>query len=147
MGPIQVESLRSAVRFLRSENALLKSKDLYNDLHLLSPLARHVDTFVPELDSPSPLSSPSSSFFTDVPITPTRHALQTESKLLFREIAAFQSSPRIVDISDLGSRGTWQSRKNSPEQQVWAWKVEEKRLERRVKKLAERTKALGIGKK
>jgi dynactin 1 len=148
---VQVENLRSAVRFLRSENAHFKSKELYNDLHLLPALARRMEPSVPELDpsSPlsSPLSSPSSSTSTDLPVTPTRHALETESKLLFRDIAAFQSSPRIVDISSLGNKPGWQSRKYSPEQQVWAWKVEEKRLERRVERLVERTRALGSGRK
>ena len=141
-----MENLRSAVRFLRSENSLLKSRDLYNDLQTLPTLARRSESPVPELIPASSFSSPSSSFV-DIPITPTRHALETESKLLFRDIAAFQSSPRIVDISGSGLKSGWHSRKNSPEQQIWTWKGEEKRLERRVDRLAERTRALGLRRK
>ena len=141
---MQVENLRSAVRFLRSENALLKSKDLYNDLHLLPALSHRFEQPVPELEPSSALSSPSSSSSMDLPRTPTRHALETESKLLFREITAFQASPRIVDISAQGQKGGWQSKRNSPEQQMWAWKMEEGRLTRRVEKLAETVRSLGV---
>ncbi|WVF69238.1 hypothetical protein IAT40_004014 [Kwoniella sp. CBS 6097] len=78
----QVENLRSAIRFLRHENALLKSKELYNDIHTLRTLRykSQVDSLssssldVPELvhpSSPSSLSSSSEESDSDLPRTPT----------------------------------------------------------------------------
>ncbi|KAK4685386.1 dynactin 1, partial [Tremellales sp. Uapishka_1] len=148
----QVENLKSAIRYLRSENALLKSKNLYNDLHLLPALSVPVsETPVPELDPSSPASPASSSSSADdayLPITPTRQSLDTESKLLYREITRFQASPRIVDISQLGGGNEgqrWRSKKSSPENQMWAWKREEKKLEKRVESLNDRVRSLGVG--
>ena len=141
--PSQVENLRSAVRFLRQENAMLKSKELYDDLHFLPALSRRLEDPAPELDPSSPIASPSSSSISEDPETPTRQSLETESKLLFRDIAAFHASPRIVDISSLSSATGWRSRKQSPEQQIWAWSVEEKKLGKRIEKLAEKTTPLG----
>jgi dynactin 1 len=138
----QVAGLRAALRHLRSENALLKSRDLYADVHMLPPLRTAP---IPELvqdesdaesDGPAtPLSSPR------IPRLPTRIALETESKLLLRAVAAYASSPRIVDISGFDGR-TWHSRKNSPEAQAWRLARERGRLEGRVRDLAERVRAL-----
>lgn len=80
-------------------------------------------------------------------MTPTKHALETESKLLFREITAFQCSPRVVDISQMGQGGAsgWKSRKKSPEVQVWEWRTREKELGRRVERFKERVGGLQAG--
>ncbi|KAI9631947.1 dynein associated protein-domain-containing protein [Dioszegia hungarica] len=145
----QIENLRNAIRYLRSENALLRSKDLFSALHSLPSLPYTPfiapEPSVPELD-PSTPDSPASST-SSLPETPTRHALETESKLLFREITAFQSSPRIVDISQLGADSTsggWRSRKKSPEVQVWEWRKREKELGRRVEGFKERVRSLSV---
>ncbi|BEI94168.1 uncharacterized protein CcaverHIS019_0606270 [Cutaneotrichosporon cavernicola] len=146
----QVAGLRAALRFLRSENALLKSRDLYADVHMLPPLR----PFPPSPSTPPPLTQEDSDAESDGPATPlgspwiahphlpvTKIALETESKLLLRAVAAYASSPRIVDIS--GIDGTsWHSRKNSPEAQAWRLARERTRLEGRVKDLAERVRAL-----
>ncbi|ORX40158.1 dynein associated protein-domain-containing protein [Kockovaella imperatae] len=136
----QVENLRNALRYLRSENALLKSKDLYRGLHLLPALHYTPEDPLPELEQSSP-GSPLSETSTSYPVTPTRQSLEAESKLLFREIADFQASSKIVDISRAGKKG-WHRRKSGPEEQVWSWKLKEKRLRERVEDLAQRTKVL-----
>ncbi|OCF42027.1 dynactin 1 [Kwoniella heveanensis CBS 569] len=127
----QVDNLRSAIRFLRHENALLKSKELYNDIHSL-PTLRYRSSIdppmslgVPELVHPSSPSSVLSSeeSDSDMPrtptdsakfssklrgfrssdVAPTRHSIEVESKLLLESFVDFQTSNKIIDISKLGS--------------------------------------------
>lgn len=158
----QVDNLRSALRFLRRENALLRSSEMYNTLHslpLLSlPIRGGADVSLPDLE-PSSLTSPSSSSDEHGPLTPTgkhrtrarsrgptvtRQGLETETKLLLRDVAAFQTRPAIVDLSQAGRTG-WRSRKKDPEQQLMGWRRKERDLQRRVEKLKERARALGLG--
>ncbi|KAK8858530.1 hypothetical protein IAR55_002757 [Kwoniella newhampshirensis] len=152
----QIENLRSAVRYLRSENALLKSRELYNEIHTLPALRYRSEPPVPDLvPSSSSPKSPSSSSDTDgdLPKTPThrpitKHALKVESKLLLKEIATFQASRKIVDISSLGrgansAGGGWRRRKADPEMQLWEMRRKEKRLEMQFERLVERTNHLG----
>lgn len=155
----KLENLRSAVRFLRSENSLLKSRHLYPDLLSLQPLrsrsaglAVGVEAPVPELEPSSPTSPSSPSSNSSFPLTPpvTRHSLETERKLLFREITKLHSVPKIIDISsfggaeDTGAGGGWRSRKNNPEVQMWDWRRKEKKLEKRVQGLKERLNELAV---
>lgn len=152
----QVAGLRAALRHLRSENALLKSRDLYKDVHMLPPLRALAPT-LSSTNSPPPdlvTEEAESDAESDGPRTPvgspriahprlpaTKHALETESKLLLRAVAAYASSPRIVDISGFDGR-SWHSRKNSPEAQAWRLARERSRLEGRVADLAQRVGAL-----
>jgi dynactin 1 len=145
----QIDSLRSALRFLRSENALLKSKDMYNDVHMLAPLRKTSLAPLPPLAVPD-LVDDSSDPESDgprtppkTPIRPTRQALATESKLLLRDLARMAAAPRIVDISGLGANGpAWRSRKNAPDVQVWRWENERRALEDRVQDLGRRVRSL-----
>lgn len=143
MADQQVESLRSAVRFLRSENALLKSRHLYPDLGLLTPIpvftpprSREVPQDLPPLSPSSPSAPTSDSSLPSTPVTPaTRHSVDTESKLLFRDITDFQTKPRIVDISNIQHTSLWRSKKGGPETQVHSWRKEEEKLGRRLEAL------------
>ncbi|WVQ72856.1 hypothetical protein IAR50_002417 [Cryptococcus sp. DSM 104548] len=153
----QVANLKSAVRFLRQENALLKSKELYKDIHSLPTLGFRSEPDVPDLVSSSydeAPSSPKSESESSLPSTPThsllpslpptKHALEVESRILLHQIAKFQASPKIVDISQLGgAKVGWQSRKNAPEVQVGEWKKKERRLERQLEGLVGRARGLG----
>lgn len=145
----QVETLRAAIRFLRSENALLMGKQLYAEVKML-PALRPLQPL-----SPVPALEPSgddSDAESEGPATPkrlivahpdARHSLNTESKNLFREVASFAARPSIVDISGLGANGpAWRSRKNSPAIQMWRIGRERQRLESRVGDLAQRVAAL-----
>ncbi|KAL1412932.1 hypothetical protein Q8F55_000681 [Vanrija albida] len=146
----QIENLKSALRFLRSENSLLKSKDLFNDIASLSPLGAASLEPVPKLVKSSESDSESDA---DMPVTPkaatrvtrpdARLALDTESKKLLKEVASFTAVPRIVDISGLGANGpAWRSRKNSPQAQLRRFAADRHKLERKVESLADRVAAL-----
>jgi dynactin 1 len=149
---VQVENLRSAIRYLRSENSLLKSRHLYPDLKLLAPIPSfpifnsiaepnyEVEGEIPGLSPTN--SSESDSSPPSTPITPTPKSLETESKILIRDITNYQIKPRIVDISNIDTRRGWKSRKGSPEMQVLGWKREEEKLGRRVEGLKERMRGL-----
>ncbi|ODO01512.1 hypothetical protein I350_06332 [Cryptococcus amylolentus CBS 6273] len=153
----QVANLKSAVRFLRQENALLKSKELYKDIHSLPTLGFRSEPDVPELvpslhkETPTTPGSESESSLPSTPthsplrsLPPTKHALEMESRILLHQIAKFQASPKIVDISQLGGEKVgWKSRKNAPEVQVGEWKKKERRLERRLEGLVGRARSLG----
>lgn len=140
----QVENLRAAIRFLRRENALLKSKDLYKSVHLLPSLtySPRVEE-VPELDPSGPASPSASSDDGGSigPITPSKRTLEMESKILWREVTEWTIAPKIVDITKVSS-SSWTRRKGGPDEQVRAWKAQEKELGRRVERLKERTRLL-----
>ena len=131
---------------------MLKSRHLYPDLNLLAPIPsfpifdpvakpNEEEGEVPGL-SPTP-SSDSDTSPPTTPITPTRQSVETESKILIRDITNYQLKPRIVDISNIDTRKGWKSRKGSPEMQVLGWKREEEKLGRRVEGLKERMRGLG----
>jgi dynactin 1 len=143
----QVENLRAAIRYLRRENSLLKGKELYKDLKLLPALPASytaMEDEVPELDpsspdSPSSDSDAGSSVDGLGPVTPSKYTVEMESKLLWKEVSEWTAAPKIVDMSKAASRG-WTRRKGGPEEQVWAWSVQEKELGRRVERLKDRSR-------
>nr|KIR89490.1 dynactin 1 [Cryptococcus tetragattii IND107] len=147
----QVESLKGAVRFLRSENALLKSRELYNDIHSLSALQYRSEPQMPDLVPSNIPTSPSSSE-SSLPTTPThspmrslpmtKHIIEVESRILLHQMAKFQAIAKVVDISSLGGKEGWKSRKNAPELQYREWKKKEKRLEKKLEGLIGRSKGL-----
>jgi dynactin 1 len=125
---------------------------LYPDLKLLAPIPSF-PTFNPtdksndDEEGEVPGLSPTNSSSSDTsppstPVTPTRQSLETESKILIRDITNFQIKPRIVDITNVDTRRGWKSRKGSPEMQVIGWKREEEKLGRRVEALKERMRGL-----
>ncbi|KAL7423292.1 hypothetical protein Q5752_002593 [Cryptotrichosporon argae] len=147
----QLERVRTALRFVRRENALLRAKDLFGAVHALPPLPLADAHDVPELvpssptsgsdtdDLPSPTSSPIP------PLSPhhpgparvrARVPLDTARKMLWRDVVAYSVSPRIVDISNKGSG--WSRRRTGAEGQVDGWARERRELERRVERLRQR---------
>jgi dynactin 1 len=82
----------------------------------------------------------------------TLRALTTETKLLYRDVIKFSSSPRVVDLTALnvkrnesrstGGRG-WMPKKKTPAAQVLERKMQAERLGKRVQGLLERASALG----
>lgn len=126
----QIDALRGAVRFLRSENSYLKSQDLLATLDAL-----------PTYSLPAPLPEP-----TGLPSFPTppsqdpdivRRAFATESKLLLREARVLSATPRVVDLSLVrpGGKSGWQPSARRPENQYWAEKERARSLGRRVDRL------------
>ncbi|THH01217.1 hypothetical protein EW026_g1444 [Hermanssonia centrifuga] len=142
----QIEALRGTVRFFRTENSYLKGQDLLREIEALPVLPRHVNR------EPTPPLVPSGGSDTsdsdsDDPSTPiSLRTLTAESKLLYRDVIKYTSSPKVVDLSVVrkeraqeGGQRPWIPKKKTPAYQVWERKMEGERLGRRVKGLLERT--------
>lgn len=81
---------------------------------------------------------------------PTLRDLAVESKLLYREVIKYTSSPRVVDLSVLrakregapgagGAAKGWMPRKKTPAYQLFERKMQGERLGKRLKGLLEMT--------
>lgn len=100
---------------------------------------------------------------------PTLRSLATETKVLYRDVLRFSSSPRVVDLSDVNKRRAeallraqrkeveigdednggkhavgkfWMPRKKTPAHQVLERKLEAERLSRRVRGLLDKASAI-----
>lgn len=140
----QIDSLRGAVRFLRSENSYLKSQDLLAELEQLPTYAA----------VPSPAAAahgiptrPQQLLTTDPAVF--RQSFAAESKLLLREARVLSATPRLVDLSLVkpgGRSAGWQPSARAPESQFLAEKERARTLGRKVERLwAMRPVALSIG--
>ncbi|KAF9488647.1 dynactin [Pleurotus eryngii] len=169
----QIEALRGTVRYLRTENAYLKGQDLVRDIQSLPPLPEPITRQpTPELD-PSRASDLDSDSDHDEDARrlhrPTLRSLATETKVLYRDVLRFSSSPRVVDLSDVNKRRAeallraqtkeveigdednegnhavgkfWMPRKKTPAHQVLERKLEAERLRRRVRGLLNKASAI-----
>lgn len=126
-------------------------QDLLREIQTLPPLPEPiVREPTPPLD-PSGLSDSDDS--DSEPLTPpTLRSLATETKLLYRDVIKFSSSPRVVDLSALNAKRAeakttggkvWLPRKKMPAHQVQQRKMEAERLSRRVQGLMDRASTLG----
>lgn len=141
------------MRFLRTENSYLKGHDLLRDIQTLPPLPEpFIREPTPPLD-PSGLSDSEDSDSEPSP-PPTLRSLATETKLLYRDVIKFSSSPRVVDLSVLNAKRAeakatggkvWLPKSKTPGHQILQRKLEAERLSRRVQGLMDRASALGGG--
>lgn len=146
----QIEALRGAVRFLRRENSFLKGQDLLKEIQALPLIPEFSRPATPPLDA-SGTSSESESEV-ETPPTPSLRSLATETNLLYRDLIAFSSSPRVVDLSIINKRRTdgthntrgWYPKKKLPSYQLLERKMAAEELNRRVKGLFEKAHSLGI---
>ncbi|KAG5644147.1 hypothetical protein DXG03_009041 [Asterophora parasitica] len=146
----QIDALRGTVRFLRTENSYLKGQDLLKEIESLPPLPIPVSRMpTPPLDSSGPSDSDDSDSDTEPP-PPTLRSLTTETKLLYRDVIKFSSSPRVVDLAAPNAKRAeakggkvWMPKKQTPAHQVWERKMEAERLSRRVQGLLDRASAIG----
>ncbi|KAJ7246396.1 dynein associated protein-domain-containing protein [Mycena rebaudengoi] len=147
----QIDALRGTVRYLRTENSYLKGQDLLREIEALPPLAEPISRLpTPPLD-PSGFSDSDDSDSEDRPRSPpTLHSLSTETKILYRDVIKFSSSPRVVDLSVLNAKRAeanggrvWMPKKSMPAHQVWERKMEAERLSRRVRGLLDRASSIG----
>ncbi|TCD64746.1 hypothetical protein EIP91_003668 [Steccherinum ochraceum] len=155
----QIDALRGTVRFLRTENSYLKGQDLLKEIEALPPLQDPLS----RLPTPELVADTSDSDSDEPATPPSLRTLAAESKLLFRDVIKYTSSPRVVDLSVLKKRRAaaaeaggegeqqagvpsgnrpWLPRKKTPAYQVWERKQEGERLGRRVQALLERTNSL-----
>ncbi|GLB43572.1 putative dynein associated protein [Lyophyllum shimeji] len=146
----QIDALRGTVRFLRTENSYLKSQDLLKEIESLPPLPTPISRMpTPPLD-PSGLSDSDESDSDTPPTPPTLRSLATETKLLYRDVIKFSSSPKVVDLSALNAKRAeakggkvWLPKKQTPAHHVWERKMEAERLSRRVRGLLDKANAIG----
>ncbi|KAI0931161.1 hypothetical protein AcW2_000104 [Taiwanofungus camphoratus] len=148
----QLDALRGTVRFLHIENSYLKGQDLLKEIESLPPLREPISREpTPPLDPSNPSDSEDSDSDSP-PSPPTLRTLAAESKLLYRDVIQYASSPRVVDLSILrakreeGQRAgrPWMPKKKTPAYQVWERKMQGERLGRRLQGLLERTSALAV---
>jgi dynactin 1 len=151
---LQIEAYRGTVRYLRTENSYLRGQDLLREIQALPPLREESSrTPTPPLE-PSGLSDTDDDSDPESPPRPPRtlRSLATETKLLYRDVIKFSSSPRVVDLSVIHKKGEdgtmlsgrgWLPRKKMPAHQVWERKMEAEKLNRRVRGLMERASAIG----
>jgi dynactin 1 len=128
----------------------LKGQDLLKEIQGLPELPEPATRLpTPELDAPGTSDSDDSD--SDVlHSSPTLRSLATETKLLYRDVIKFSSTPRVVDLSalhakrmDTHAKGgkVWMPKKKTPAHQVWERKMEAERLSRRVRGLIDRSSA------
>ncbi|BGP35932.1 hypothetical protein JCM10296v2_007784 [Rhodotorula toruloides] len=139
----QITSLRSAIRFLRGENAYLKSQDLLDDLDKL-PSYELLPT--PPL-TPEPHEPSDDSFRLPPDPKSLAHSFSVRSKQLLREAGLVSATPRLVDVSHVAPLGAdgkkaWRPVRRDPRKQLWAEKERARVLERKVKLLWEERPAL-----
>ncbi|TFY63700.1 hypothetical protein EVJ58_g3096, partial [Rhodofomes roseus] len=89
----QIEAFRGTVRFLRTENSYLKGQDLLREIESLPPLREPISREPTPPLVPSTLSDSEDSDSDELPPPPTLRTLAAESKLLYREVINYTSSP------------------------------------------------------
>ncbi|KAF8634861.1 hypothetical protein AX15_000617 [Amanita polypyramis BW_CC] len=152
----QIDALRGTVRFLRTENSYLKGQDLLREIESLPPLpstsSRRPPT--PPLETSTLSDSdadtdPDEARLVTPPPRVSLHALATETKLLYRDVIRFSSSPRVVDLSVVNAKRAeakngkvWMPKKKTPAHQVRQRKAEAEQLSRRVQGLLDRAGAI-----
>ncbi|GAA95393.1 hypothetical protein E5Q_02047, partial [Mixia osmundae IAM 14324] len=116
----KIESLRVAVRHLRSENGVLRSQSLMSDLR--------------ELPRYRPAARPD----------PVRREIQSEAKLLLRQAALLSSSSEVVDLSIAPSDKGWRSQSTEPREQLARSRYATEQLRNRIRDLADRAADAGL---
>lgn len=129
----QIESLRGAIRFLRSENSYLKSQDM---LGTLEDLPTYTVASAPPPSTPSQLAGIPARSLREISTDPTarRREFASESRQLLLEARLLSATPKVVDLS-LPQRGRWQPGSRAPQHQLRAEKERVQDLARRVDKL------------
>lgn len=135
------------------ENSYLKGQDLLREVEALPPLPETASRQpTPPLVPSRASDSEGSDSDSEDPSTPVSlRTLAAESKLLYREVIKYASTPKVVDLSATrstrgdGTEGKpWQPKKKTPAYQVWERRQEGERLGKRLKGLLERTNNLQV---
>ena len=133
------------------ENSYLKGQDLLREVTALPALPGTMSRQpTPPLVTSRASDTEGSDSESEGPSTPiSLHTLAAESKILYREVIKYASSPKVVDLSVTRShRGDrfegkpWLPKKKTPAYQIWERRQEGERLSKRLKGLLERTSNL-----
>ncbi|KAJ9104313.1 hypothetical protein QFC19_003953 [Naganishia cerealis] len=134
---------KNAIQVLRNENAHLKATSLFKSISQL-PVLLHLPP-VPALD-PTDTSAQSSASSEDdtlsTPLGKLPKTTQMEEKVLWREMASFQSCATIIDVSQVKPGKTWQPMKTLPEIQLYEREKRAKLLRKRAERQIHRMRVL-----
>ena len=139
----QVEALRGAVKFLRSENAYLKSVDLARQLHDLPPLAS-VGKLSASRASEEKEGEGAKIGEKEVGVPAVRktrgldiQAVSAEARKLHDQLCAM---PKVVDLSKVTR--AWQPIEQQPQMQYWSQRESKRRMADRIRTLEQRMRSL-----
>ncbi|KAJ9107379.1 hypothetical protein QFC21_000829 [Naganishia friedmannii] len=129
----KILQLRAAIQVLRNENAHLKARGLLDTISQL-PILFQLPP-IPSLDSSDsnvPSSASSEDDLLSTPTHPPSTGIHTGERILWREIASFQSGATIIDISQVKPGKAWQPMKSLPEIQLYERDKRAKNLRRKA---------------
>jgi hypothetical protein len=109
------------VRYLRSQNALIQSRELFKELDQL-----------PTYDSLNNQEAKAR----------TKH-LQEQSAALFKEVASYSSRSKVIDLSLIQPGKAWTPSERKPSAQLAAKRATLEKLKAKVDKLTEENRAAG----
>lgn len=127
----RIDSLMSVVKYLRSENAYLKSKDKLLALKSLKPLPSSRSS-TPSLVTDNDNDSDSDSESKRPPITPqpnlTPHELDCQGRSITHKLVEHLAGKKVVDLTCLKPGQIWQKSETKPEHQLSKSHYESRRL-------------------
>lgn len=141
-----METLKAGIRYLRAENAYLKSCDLSRSLNLetlpapVAPIKkeeRHDDDDNDEEEEEKDMGEEESSNDT----RDTLRAIATESRILLKDMRRVGATPKVVSLAEHKS-GQWQSIKRTPDYQYQAQQSALYTLKQRSEQLKSKIKQL-----
>lgn len=165
----QIESLRGAVRFLRTENGYLKGQELLKEIQSLPALGELSSASDPPSTPPLVSDAGSDDDSSEVMGVISRknaahlegrshqnvgsqdgapgslRSLSTESKLLYRELLDYSASPRLIDLEALEQerKQGWMPQRKTAAHRLWERRREGDRLGKMVKGLMGRVQSAG----
>ncbi|KAI9490050.1 hypothetical protein BDB00DRAFT_567556 [Zychaea mexicana] len=125
-GAGQVEALKAAIRYLKTENAHLKSRDLASTLKL--------DT----LSTADPLAPTAKSANTEL------RTVAIETRVLIKDMRTAGASPKVVALHAERRGGKWQSQKKTPDYQYQTQQSVLYTLKQRSEKLRNRMEEMQL---
>lgn len=141
-----METLKAGIRYLRAENAYLKSCDLTRSLNLetlpapVAPIKEEEQQ--DDDDNEEEENDESSNDKIDhVDTRDTLRAIATESRILLKDMRRVGATPKVVSLADHKS-GKWQSIKRTPDYQYQAQQSALYTLKQRSEQLKSKIKQL-----
>ncbi|KAI8145083.1 hypothetical protein BJV82DRAFT_47139 [Fennellomyces sp. T-0311] len=132
-----MEILKAGIRYLRAENAHLKSCDLARSLKLdqLPPVLRHEQT------DPSAESAQEEQEEKEPETRDMMRSIATETRVLLKDLRTASASPKVVALGER-RRGEWRSMKKTPDYQYQTQQSVLYTLKQRSEQLKDKLKQL-----
>ena len=137
-----METLKAGIRYLRAENAYLKSCDLSRSLNLETLPAPVAPVKQEEQQDDDDQEEENNELLDDKNGTrDTIRAIATESRILLKDMRRVGATPKVVSLADHKS-GQWQSIKRTPDYQYQAQQSAMFTLKQRSEQLKSKVKQL-----